>query len=85
MPLGFPVVPEEYMTYSGCSESNASGVCSGEALPTTSCHHRSVASSKGTYSPVRRTTRTWSTGLWLPSRATAASTAGFSGDGAPRR
>ena len=61
MPLGFPVVPEVYSRNSGCSASNASGVCSVDATSTVSCHHRSRPSVHGMSIPVRRTTRTCST------------------------
>ena len=61
MPLGLPVVPDVYNKKSGCSESNASGVCSGEATGTLSCHQRSRPDVHGIAIPVRRTTRTFIT------------------------
>ncbi len=82
MPLGFPVVPDVYRMNSGCSASNASGVCSGDCPSTASCHHLSRESSQATSWPVRRTTSTCST---IPARSTASSTAGLSADGLPRR
>ena len=66
---------------SGCSESNASAVCSGLAASTASCHHTSL-SVQSTSWPVRRTTRTFST---LGQSATASSTAGLSAEADPRR
>src|SRR5881275_1048849 len=63
MPFGLPVVPEVYRMNSGCSESNASGVCSVDCESTTSCHHTSRSASHGMSSPVRRTTSTFSTDL----------------------
>ena len=86
MPLGLPVVPDVYITYSGCSESKNSHACSVDAFSTESCHHTSRLSSQSTSWPVRRTTSTLST-FWPSSAAlpTASSTAGFSADAAPRR
>ncbi|CAM5488154.1 hypothetical protein STENM327S_09067 [Streptomyces tendae] len=48
MPLGLPVVPDVYRMNSGCSASNASGVCSGDCRSTVSCHHLSRVSSQAT-------------------------------------
>src|SRR6202012_4308796 len=67
---------------SGCSASNASAWCSGDAESTTSCHHTSRPCVQGTSTPVRRTTRTCSiVRLW----GTAWSAASFSATGFPRR
>ncbi len=59
---------------SGCSASNASGVCSADWRSTISCHHTSRSSFQATSWPVRRTTSTCSTPL--SARSTASSTAG---------
>ncbi len=67
---------------SGCSASNASGVCSADWRSTSSCHHTSRSAFQATSCPVRRTTSTCST---LSTRAIASSTAGLSADGLPRR
>ena len=82
MPLGLPVVPDVYSRKRGCSESNASGVCSVEALSTVSCHHRSRPGVHCTSIQVRCTTRTFCTHAWP---ATASSTASLSDTAVPRR
>ncbi len=66
---------------SGCSESNASGVCWSDCESTSSCHHTSL-SVHATSEFVRLTTSTFST---EGAAATASSTAGLSGNGLPRR
>ena len=82
MPLGLPVVPEVYMTKSGCSESKASGVCSVLAFSTVSCHHTSRPSTQPTSCPVRLTTSTVRTS---GHEETASSTAGLRADAEPLR
>ncbi|CAM5666133.1 hypothetical protein SCALM49S_10098 [Streptomyces californicus] len=67
---------------SGCSASNASGVCSADWRPVISCHQMSRPSVQAVSCPVRRTTITCST---VSNRETASSTAGLSADGLPRR
>ena len=82
MPLGLAVVPEVYITYSGCSASCASGVCSADCRATASCHHTSRPSVQSISWPVRRTTRT---DLTSGQSLRASSTAGFSAMALPRR
>ena len=57
-------------------------MCSGEAFPTVSCHHRSRPWVQGISIPVRRTTSTLRT---HPCPATASSTASLSDTAVPRR
>ena len=70
------------MTYSGCSASKDSQVCSVDCRSTTSCHHTSRPSVNAVSCPVRRTTSTDRTSGHF---CNASSTAGLSAAGAPRR
>ena len=82
MPLGLAVVPDVYMTYSGCSESCGSAVCWSDCRSTRSCHQWSRPSVHGVSCPVRRTTSTlFTSGVSV----SASSTAGLSALAAPRR
>ena len=68
---------------SGSSAFCSEGVCSVEAFSVTSCHHTSRPSWNATSSPLRLTTTTcWTE---LPPFSRAASTAGLSVVGLPRR
>src|SRR5665213_2259482 len=82
MPLGLAVVPDVYMMNIVCLAGNDLHVCSSLWRSTTSCHQWSRPSFQATSPPVRRTTNTAFT---LGHDASASSTAGFSGLGAPRR
>ncbi len=82
MPLGFPVVPDVYRMNSGCSASNASASWDAGWRSTSSCHQMVPTGLQVTSPPVRSTTSTFSTlGHWRD----ASSTAGLSGEAAPRR
>ncbi len=82
IPFGFPVVPDVYRMYRGCSASIGSAGASAGCPATTSCHHTSRPGAIGTSSPVRRSTTTCSI-VGVP--ATAASAFAFNGTTCPRR
>ncbi len=67
----------------GVSAGNACASCSGAAFASSSCHHRS-RSFQAMSLPPRLTTRTCST-VSVPAPVRASSTAGLSGETAPRR
>ena len=83
MPLGFPVVPEVYRMNSGCSAGNASGVCWSDWVVDQFVPPDVLVAFQSTSMPVRRTTRTCSTGE--SAAETASSTAAFSDTAVPRR
>jgi hypothetical protein len=60
-PLGFPVVPEVYRMYRGCSLSRGSAGHVAAEEATSSCHHTSRPGLMGTSLPARRSTTTFST------------------------